>query len=117
MIHFIHALFSLIIVIGLIYLTGFIYQKLVKFNSKFVKKDSKKESKENKKDKKEMKEIKDTKQPKATKLSKTSTLSKSSKLSKTSAFPSALDHIYLAPRITVIAANTKLPILAIIGIS
>ncbi len=41
---FIHALFSLIIVIGLIYLTGFIYQKLVKFNSKFVKKDNKKEN-------------------------------------------------------------------------
>ncbi len=41
---FIHALFSLIVVIGLIYLTGFIYQKLVKFNSKFVKKDGNKEN-------------------------------------------------------------------------
>lgn len=41
---FIHALFSLIVVIGLIYLTGFIYQKLVKFNSKFVKKDKDKEN-------------------------------------------------------------------------
>ncbi len=37
---FLHALFSLIIVIGLIYLTGFIYQKLIKFNSKFIKKES-----------------------------------------------------------------------------
>ena len=41
---FIHALFSLAIVIGLIYLTGFIYQKLVKFNSKFVKKDNNKKN-------------------------------------------------------------------------
>lgn len=41
---FIHALFSLIIVIGLIYLTGFIYQKLVKFNAKFVKKEGDKEN-------------------------------------------------------------------------
>ena len=41
---FIHALFSLIIVIGLIYLTGFIYQKLVKFNSKFVKKEGNKKN-------------------------------------------------------------------------
>ena len=41
---FVHALFSLIIVIGLIYLTGFIYQKLVKFNAKFVKKEGDKEN-------------------------------------------------------------------------
>lgn len=41
---FIHALFSLFIVIGLIYLTGFIYQKLVKFNAKFVKKEDDKEN-------------------------------------------------------------------------